>query len=160
MGRVATAVIKQRYPHIQVIALSAFQDKEVVERALSAGAISYLPKTAGPQELAYAIRAAQTGRSVLSPEATSALVQSVHKLSGWVDLTERERQVVALLAEGYTNAQIAQRLGVSSATIKFHVGGVLSKLGVGNRTEAVTLYWQHQRTGAVGGPEANGTRDY
>jgi len=77
-------------------------------------------------------------------------VQSVRKLSGWGDLTDREREVVALLAEGLTNAQIAEKLTVSLATAKFHVGGVLSKLGVSNRAEAVTLYWQHQLVGQTG----------
>jgi DNA-binding CsgD family transcriptional regulator len=82
-------------------------------------------------------------------------VQSVRKLSGWGDLTEREREVVSLLAEGLTNAQIAERLTVSLATAKFHVGGVLSKLGVSNRAEAVTLYWQHQLVGQTGPLEAH-----
>jgi NarL family two-component system response regulator LiaR len=149
-GVATTAAIKQRYRHVQVIALSSFQDKDLVERAVQAGAISYLLKTATAQELVYAIRAARAGRSVLSQEATDALVQSVRRLSGWGDLTEREREVVALLAEGLTNAQIAERLTVSLATAKFHVGGVLSKLGVSNRAEAVTLYWQHQLVGQTG----------
>jgi two-component system, NarL family, response regulator LiaR len=153
-GVSATAIIKQLHPQIQVVALSAFQDREWVERALQAGAISYLLKTSTAHELAYAIRAAHTGRSMLSPEATDSLVQSVHKRSGWVDLTEREREVMALLAEGYTNAQIAERLCVTLATAKFHVGGVLSKLGVGSRAEAVTVYWQNQLTRRVGSLEA------
>src|SRR4051794_11623478 len=154
-GVATTAAIKHRHPHVQVIALSSFQDKDVVERAVQAGAISYLLKTTTAQELIYAIRAAHAGRSVLSQEATDALVQSVRKLSGWGDLTEREGEVVSLLAEGLTNAQIAERLTVSLATAKFHVGGVLSKLGVSNRAEAVTLYWQHQFVGRPGAPEAH-----
>lgn len=149
-GVATTAAIKQRYPRVQVIALSSFLDKDVVERAVQAGAISYLLKTTTSQELIYAIRAAYVGRSVLSQEATDALVQSVRKLSGWGDLTDREQEVVGLLAEGLTNAQIAKRLTVSLATAKFHVGGVLSKLGVSNRAEAVTLYWQHQLVGQTG----------
>src|SRR6476620_5403938 len=154
-GVATTAAIKHRHPHVQIIALSSFQDKDVVERAVQAGAISYLLKTTTAQELIYAIRAAHAGRSVLSQEATDALVQSVRKLSGWGDLTEREREVVGLLAEGLTNAQIAERLTVSLATAKFHVGGVLSKLGVSNRAEAVTLYWQHQLVGQTGGPDTH-----
>jgi two-component system, NarL family, response regulator LiaR len=157
-GVAATAAIKQRYPHVQVIALSSFQDRDVVERAVRAGAISYLLKTTTAQELVYAIRAAHAGRSVFSQEATDALVQSVRKLSGWGDLTEREREVVALLAEGLTNAQIAERLTVSLATAKFHVGGVLSKLGVSNRAEAVTLFWQHQLVGQTGPLEGHAQR--
>jgi len=157
-GVATTAAIKQRHPRIQVIALSSFQDRDVVERAVQAGAISYLLKTTTAQELIYAIRAAHAGRSVLSQEATDALVQSVRKLSGWGDLTEREREVIALLAEGLTNAQIAERLTVSLATAKFHVGGVLSKLGVSNRAEAVTLFWQHQLVGQTGPLEAHASQ--
>jgi NarL family two-component system response regulator LiaR len=154
-GVATTAAIKARWPRIQVVAISSFQDKDVVERAVQAGAISYLLKTTTSHELIYAIKAAYAGRSVLSQEATDALVQSVRRLSGWGDLTEREREVVALLAEGLTNAQIAERLVVSLATAKFHVGGVLAKLGVSNRAEAVTLYWQHQLVGHVGPIDAH-----
>jgi two-component system, NarL family, response regulator LiaR len=153
-GVATTAAIKQRYPRVQVIAISSSLDKDLVERVMRAGAISYLLKTTTAQDLIYTIRAAHAGRSVLSQEAADALVQSVRKPSGWQDLTEREWEVVALLAEGLTNAQIAKRLSVSLATAKFHVGGVLSKLGASSRAEVVTLYWQqgqsNQPTGSGG----------
>jgi NarL family two-component system response regulator LiaR len=146
-GVAATSALKQRCPHAQIVALSSFQDSDVVEKAVQAGAISYLTKTTTAQELVYAIRAAHAGRPLLSQEATGALAQPVHKISGWTFLTEREQEVVALLAEGLTNAEIAERLRVGLATAKFHVGGVLSKLGVSNRVEAVTLFWRHQQVG-------------
>src|SRR5215203_1258510 len=157
-GVATTAAIKQRYPRVQVIAISSSLYKDLVERVMRAGAISYLLKTTTAQDLIYTIRAAHAGRSVLSQEAADALVQSVRKPSGWQDLTEREWEVVALLAEGLTNAQIAKRLTVSLATAKFHVGGVLSKLGVSNRAEAVTLFWQHQLVGQTGPLEGHAQR--
>jgi two-component system, NarL family, response regulator LiaR len=157
-GVAATAAIKKRYPRVQVIAITSFHDKDLVESVVQAGAISYLLKTTTDQELVYAIRSAYTGRSTLSQEATDALVQSIRKQSGWGDLTERERQVVALLAEGLTNAQIAEKLTVSLATAKFHVGGVLSKLGATHRSEAVTLYWQHQLVGQTGPLEGHASQ--
>ena len=109
-GVATTAALKQRYPHVRVIVLSSFHDKSTVESVVRAGAIGYLIKSSSAQELIYAIRAAHTGRSVLSQEATSTLVKSLHKPSGWGLLTEREQEVVALLAEGLTNAEIAQKL--------------------------------------------------
>jgi NarL family two-component system response regulator LiaR len=145
-GVATTAAIKRLHPQVQVIAVSSSQDKDVVESAVRAGALSYVLKTATSQDLIYTIRAAHAGRSVLSQEAANALVQLVHKPSGWEDLTQREWEVLALLAEGLTNSQIADRLSVSLATAKFHVGGVLSKLGASSRAEAVTLYWQHRRS--------------
>jgi NarL family two-component system response regulator LiaR len=82
---------------------------------------------------------------VLAREATEALVQVVRQQTTRdFDLTERERQVLALLVEGMSNAQIAERLTVSRATVKFHVGGILTKLGASSRAEAITLTWQRR----------------
>ena len=91
-------------------------------------------------ELARAIRAAHAGRATLSPEAAQALVQTANQPPApGLDLTERERDVLALMVEGLNNTQIAGRLMVSPSTIKSHVSNILSKLGVASRTEAVTL---------------------
>ena len=139
-GSEATRVIRGRWPHVQVIALTSFGEKEMVREALQAGAISYLLKNVSADDLAAAIRAACTGRSTLAPEAVQALVQreSEEPAVGG-DLTAREREVLALMVQGLNNPGIAERLVVSRATAKAHVSNVLSKLGVSNRVEAVAV---------------------
>jgi NarL family two-component system response regulator LiaR len=144
-GVTATRAIRQQYPEVQVIALTSFKDKGLVEDALQAGAIGYLLKDVSADELAQAIRAAHAGRTTLSPEAAQALVQAVSQPpTPGHDLTQRERDVLALLVEGLSNAQIADRLVVSSSTIKSHVSHILAKLGVASRTEAAALALRHR----------------
>jgi NarL family two-component system response regulator LiaR len=129
---------------VQVIALTSFQEKELVRDALRAGAISYLLKNVSADDLAEAIRAACAGRSTLAPEALQALVQADdQEPAPGHDLSEREREVLALLVEGLSNPEIAARLSVSRSTAKAHVSNILSKLGVSNRAEAVALAVQH-----------------
>ncbi|MDZ7843567.1 MAG: response regulator transcription factor [Anaerolineales bacterium] len=139
-----TQAIRKEFPQIQVIALTSFTQGDLVKNALKAGAIAYLIKDVSADELAQAIRAAHTGQATLSPNATQALVQSSNqpRVPGQ-DLTEREREVLVLLVEGLNNTQIAEKLTVSPSTIKSHVSSILSKLGVANRTEAVTLAFRH-----------------
>lgn len=139
-GATATRVIRQKFPQIQVIALTSFKEGELIKNALEAGAIGYLLKDVSADDLARAIRAAHSGRATLSPEAAQALVQNANQppMPG-LDLTEREREVLSLMIEGLNNTQIAGRLTVSSSTIKSHVSNILSKLGVSSRTEAVAL---------------------
>jgi len=125
---------------IQVIALTSFTEEILVQSALQAGAIGYLLKDVSADELAQAIRAAHAGRATLSPEAAQALVHAAGQPpKPGLDLTERERAVLALMVEGLNNTQIAARLTVSPSTVKSHVSSILSKLGVASRTEAVTL---------------------
>ena len=139
-GAAATRVIRQKYPQVQVIALTSFKEGELIKNALEAGAIAYLLKDVSADDLARAIRAAHAGRVTLSPEAAQALVETSNQPPApGLDLTEREREVLALMVEGLNNTQIAGRLTVSPSTIKSHVSNVLSKLGVASRTEAVTL---------------------
>jgi len=139
-GATATRAIRQQFPGVQVIALTSFKEGKLIKNALEAGAIGYLLKDVSADDLVWAIRAAHAGRATLSPEAAQALVETANQPPApGLDLTEREREVLALMIEGLNNIQIAGRLTVSSSTIKSHVSSILSKLGVANRTEAVTL---------------------
>ena len=139
-GATATRAIHQRFPQVQVIALSSFKEGKVIKKALEAGAIGYLLKDVSADDLVRAIRAAHAGRATLSPEAAQSLVEIANLPSApGLDLTAREREVLILMIEGLNNPQIAGRLTVSPSTVKSHVSNILSKLGVASRTEAVTL---------------------
>jgi NarL family two-component system response regulator LiaR len=143
-GVVATQAIRSRFPQVQVLGLSSFHDRDLVQGVMQAGAIGYLVKGASAEELADAIRAAYAGRPALAPEAVEALIQPKKKAAGLgYDLTPREREVLALLVEGRSNAEIAASMHFSVAAVKYHVSGVLSKLGASNRTEAAALAREH-----------------
>ncbi len=143
-GATAIRAIRQKYPQVQVLALTSFKEGGLIRNALESGAIGYLLKDVSADELARAIRAAYAGRATLSPEAAQALVETANQppVPG-LDLTEREREVLGLMIEGLNNTQIAGKLTVSPSTIKSHVSNILSKLGVASRTEAVTLALRH-----------------
>ena len=139
-GAAATRAIRKQFPHVQVIVLTSFKEGDLVKNALEAGAIGYLLKDVSADELVRAIRAAHAGSATLSTEAAQALVESANQPAApGLDLTEREREVLALMIEGLNNTQIAGKLSVSPSTIKSHVSNILAKLGVASRTEAVTL---------------------
>lgn len=144
-GVTATRIIRQRFPTVQVIALTSFKEEGLVQSALQAGAIGYLLKDVTADELAQAIRAAHAGRATLSPAAAQALVHAATQPpTPGHDLTARERAVLALMVEGLNNTEIAEKLGVSPSTIKSHVSHILGKLDVSSRTEAVALAVRHQ----------------
>jgi NarL family two-component system response regulator LiaR len=144
-GVAATRTIHQRWPHIQVIALTSFQEKELVQAALQAGAIGYLLKNISGEELAEAIRQAHSGRPTLAPEAVQALIQPPSEVESLAaSLTRREHEVLALLVKGMNNPEIAGQLFISRATVKVHISNILSKLGVASRTEAISLAIQNK----------------
>jgi len=141
-GVTATHLIREKYPQTQIIALTSFQEDELVQNAMKAGAIGYLMKNVSAQELAAAIRAAKAGKITLSPEAAMALVQASRQADETESLTERESEVLRLMVEGLNNAEIAERLVVSLSTVKYHISNILMKLGVDNRVAAVTTALQ------------------
>ncbi len=148
-GATATKVIRERWPDIQVVVLTSFKEDDLVQGALRAGAIGYLLKDTNSDDLAAAIRSAVAGRSTLAPEAAKALIVATQALSerrqnGRFDLTEREKEVLVLMADGLNNLEIADRLIVSRSTVKFHVSSVLAKLGATSRTEAVAIALQNR----------------
>lgn len=144
-GVAAIAVLHARWPEIQVIALTTFQEASLVEEALRAGALGYLLKDVAVDELARAIRLAQRGIPMLAPLAAQALVRAAaarpHKIGQ--DLTDREREVLGLLAEGLSNQQIAKCLVITPATAKFHTRSIHHKLGTTSRTQIAILAFQH-----------------
>jgi NarL family two-component system response regulator LiaR len=144
-GVAATRTIHQRWPRVQVIALTSFQEKELVQDALQAGAIGYLLKNVSGEELAEAIRQAHGGRPTLAPEAVQALIKPPSEAESMAaDLTRREMEVLALLVKGMSNPEIAERLVISRSTVKVHISSILSKLGVASRAEAISLAIQNK----------------
>lgn len=143
-GVAATQAIKRQHPQIQIVALTSFQEDELVQNALKAGAVGYLMKNVTARELAAAIRAAKEGKMTLSSEAAQALVRANQQTQDAEVLTEREREVLALMVEGLNNAEIAERLVVSLSTVKYHISNILGKLGVDNRVAAVTETMQRK----------------
>jgi len=143
-GVTATRLIHEKYPCVHIIVLTSFQEDALVKGALEAGATAYLMKNVSARELASAIRSAHQGRMTLSPEAAEALVHARAQAQETDCLTEREREVLKLMVDGLSNAQIAERLFVSLSTVKFHIGNILMKLRVENRVAAVTIAMQNK----------------
>ena len=136
-GVAATEEILRRRPGTRVLALTSFSDEALIEDALRAGAIGYLLKNITGEQLAAAIRGAYAGRSTLAPEAAEVLIRGVSNPGEpGADLTRRELQVLALVADGLSNGEIADRLVISRSTVKTHVSSLISKLGASSRTEA------------------------
>jgi NarL family two-component system response regulator LiaR len=144
-GIAATRAILADYPEIKIIAMTSFEDEQLVQGVLAAGAISYLLKNVTSDELAKAIREAVSGRSTLSPEAARVLVQATRPTKQPVyDLTEREMEVLNLVVQGQSNQQIAEALVISLATVKAHISSILSKLQVSSRSEASAYAIKHK----------------
>ncbi|GAC1324244.1 MAG: response regulator transcription factor [Chloroflexota bacterium] len=145
-GVEATAQIKQQRPATHVIILTSFLDDERVVPAIRAGATSYLLKDVAATDLARAIRGARAGQAQLHPEVARRLMQQVtapRKPDAGAQLTDREREVLLLLAEGRSNKEIARNLVVSERTVKGHVSNILGKLGLQDRTQAALYAVRH-----------------
>jgi two-component system, NarL family, response regulator LiaR len=125
-------------PATRVVILTSYAEDDAIFDAIKAGALSYLLKDAGPEELVSAVRAAQRGESVLQPAVAARLLREVRRQheSPWRDLTPRELEVLAQIARGRSNAEIARDLVLSEPTVRTHVANVLSKLHLADRTQA------------------------
>lgn len=135
-------------PGTRVVVLTSYEADSDVLPALRAGALSYLLKDASPEELAHAVRAAAAGEAVLHPRVATRVVVSMHGLRGQVpdafrELTDRELEVLRLLADGLSNRDIAARLVIGEKTVKTHVSAILAKLAVTDRTQAAAYAWRH-----------------
>lgn len=151
-GVAATAAIRRELPQTEVIALTSVLEDSSVFGAIRAGAIGYLLKDTEADELRRAIKAAAAGQVQLSPEAAMRLMREVRAPENPDELTERETEVLCLLARGMSNKEIARELTIGEKTVKTHVSNILSKLNVPSRTQAA-LY--AVRTGLVSIDEAN-----
>jgi NarL family two-component system response regulator LiaR len=138
-GVTATEIIRKKYPGIRVVALTTFDDKELVQKALRAGAISYLLKNASMETITDTIRDASIGRTTVSASAIQALVGAEDDEMPRQELSAREKEILVLMADGLKNAAIAQQMYISEATVRFHVGNILRKLGAANRAQAVRI---------------------
>jgi DNA-binding NarL/FixJ family response regulator len=150
-GVAATRQIRQAGDRPRVLMLTTFDLDEYAFAALKAGASGFLLKDVPPEELLFAIRAVHSGDAVVAPSTTRRLLDrfapmlpgDAQAASELEDLTEREHQVLILVAQGLSNAELAQRLFVSEATVKTHVGRILAKLGLRDRVQAVVYAYEN-----------------
>jgi two-component system, NarL family, response regulator LiaR len=137
-GIVATKVLNERFPDIKILVLSSFQDHESVYAMLQNGALGYLTKGSLAQDLAETIRATYQGKMVFSSEVGVHLMTPPQPAVDF-HLTDRELEVLVLLADGLTNQQTANKLSISQSTLKFHMTNIYEKMGVQTRSEALVL---------------------
>ena len=151
-GVAATRQIRQAGDRPRVLMLTTFDLDEYAFAALKAGASGFLLKDVPPEELLFAIRAVHSGDAVVAPSTTRRLLDRFAPMlpagdsqaaSELEELTERERQVLVLVAQGLSNAELARRLFVSEATVKTHVGRILAKLGLRDRVQAVVYAYEN-----------------
>jgi two-component system, NarL family, response regulator LiaR len=146
-GVEATWRVRRVSPRSQVVVLTSFHEDEQLFPAIKAGALSYLLKDIGPEELANVIRAAARGEAMLHPRVAARLIQEMRgehakMVNVYSELSQREMEVLRLVAEGLNNAEIAARLVLSEKTIKGHVSNILGKLHLTDRTQAAVLAWR------------------
>jgi NarL family two-component system response regulator LiaR len=143
-GILATRAICEQYPQVKIIVLTSYPEDNLVQQSLEAGAIGYLLKNAPIDDLANAVRSAYAGQPTLAPEATMALIRAkTGPLKPGSDLSPREREVLALIVQGLSNEEIAERLVISPATARHHVSACIQKLGAANRAQAASLAVKH-----------------
>ncbi len=142
-GIEAASLIHRRYPAVKVIVLTSFQDKELVNAALQAGASGFLLKDAAEEDLVAAIRLANAGHVLLPPGSAPQPGTADASPRATYDLSQREREILSLVASGLSNKEIARHLSLSLSTVKFHVSNVIAKLGAASRTEATAVALQH-----------------
>ena len=149
-GIEACREIKSMHPTISILMFTSFADEEAVLNSIIAGANGYLLKNVGRAELLKTIRLIATGQSLLDPTATKKVMDRMHALANGTarvpgeDLTEREREVLALVTRGYTNKQVAEALYMSEKTARNHVSHILEKLGLSRRSEAAAFAVEHR----------------
>jgi DNA-binding NarL/FixJ family response regulator len=148
-GIEATRRISAELPSANVVVLTSFSDQEKILQALDAGAVGYLLKDLEPDELHRGVQAAARGESPLAPKAAHAVISARSEARPAVELSSREREVLALVAEGLPNKLIARRLEISEKTVKAHLTRVFQAIGVTDRTQAAL--WA-QRNGVAPGP--------
>ena len=146
-GVEATRRLTTRSPRTNVIVLTSYHDDEHVFPAIRAGALSYILKEVGPKELADAVRKAASGEAVLHPRVAARVVRELHgarrdEPNAFRELSDRELEVLKLIADGLNNAEIAGRLYVSEKTVKSHVSNILGKLHLADRTQAAVFAWR------------------
>jgi len=146
-GVEATWRVRQVSPRSQIIILTSYHEDSHIFPAIKAGALSYILKNVDPEELASAIRSAAKGEAILSPKVASRLIgewrdDRTEGMQDYMQLTEREQEVLALIAEGLSNAEIAARLVISEKTVKSHVSNILSKLHLADRTQVAVFAWR------------------
>jgi DNA-binding NarL/FixJ family response regulator len=147
-GIAATAEIKARFPEVEVVALTSFIEEERVTAALEAGATGYLLKDADADDVAVAVRRAHAGEVHLDPQVARLLARRIRSRRGDTPahepLTEREREVLALVAKGYANKEIATELDITERTARTHVSNILGKLDLASRTQAALWAIEHR----------------
>jgi len=146
-GVEATRRVREVSPRSQVVVLTSFHEDTNIFPAIKAGAISYLLKDIGPAELAEAIRAAARGEAILDPKVAVRLMQELRgnrtqAINPYTELSEREQEVLRLIAEGMSNAEMAEKLVLSEKTVKSHVSNILNKLHLADRTQAAVFAWR------------------
>lgn len=146
-GVEATRQVKTVSPRTKIVVLTSYHQDEYIFPALQAGAISYILKDVKMDELADALRRAAQGEATLHPRVASRVIQELHganreELNPYTELTEREMEVLKLIAKGLSNSEIAEDLVISVNTVKGHVSNILSKLHLADRTQAAVYAWQ------------------
>ncbi len=144
-GIEATRRILDTLPNTRIIALTSFKDDDLVQQMIGAGAVGYLVKADTTDELVEAIRDAYAGKIAITPEIFQKIVKSKPAESGF-RLTDRESEILTFIVHGLTNRQIAEKLSLSPATIKFHVSSILAKLNAVSRAEAAAIAIEHNLT--------------